>query len=162
MEGDVIYVVRKPIGFRSFDVRRTSRSGKLDQLVHRTIVFRHYGIEVENGYVIHFVGESINWMQESIIKKTTMEEFLKDGIKKVDTDITYKFNRERVVKRAYSRLNTKFDGYSLYKNNCEHFAAWCANGYKASRQVNLKTRSMALVKYPIKAKNKIASFIAVF
>lgn len=162
MEGDVIYVVRKPIGFKSFDVRRTNRSGKLDQLIHRTVVFRHYGIEVEDGKVIHFVGDSIHYMHESTVKKTCMEEFLKDGKKHVDHDVTYKFPRERIVKRAYSRLNTKFDGYHLYKNNCEHFTAWCANGYKESNQVNLKKRGISLAKYPIKAKNKIASLIAVF
>ncbi len=162
MEGDIIYVVRKPIGFKSFDVRRTSRSGKLDQLIHRTIIFRHYGIEVEDGYVIHFVGDSIHCMDESSIKKTTIEEFLKDGKKEVDSDITYKFSRERAVKRAYSRLNTKFDGYSIYRNNCEHFVAWCVNGSKASNRVNFKKRSKAIAMYPIRAKNKIVSMIAIF
>lgn len=162
MEGDIIYVVRKPLGFKSFHARRSSRSGKLDQLIARTMIYRHYGIEVEDGNVIHFICDSIFYTNEGTIKKTTLEDFLKDGVKEIDTNIDYKFSRERAVKRAYSRLNTKFDGYSIYNNNCEHFAAWCANGNKASKQVFFVKRGQNLVQIPKKATKKLVSVISLF
>lgn len=161
MEGDVIYVVRKPLGFKSFQLRRSSRSGKLDQLIARTMTYRHYGIEVEDGNVIHFICDSILYTNEGTIKKTSMEEFLKDGVKEIDSNIECKFSKERIVKRAYSRLNTKFNGYSIYNNNCEHFAAWCANGNKTSRQVYLVKGGQAIMKAPKKATKKIASLITI-
>jgi hypothetical protein len=162
MEGDIIYVVRKPLGFKSFEVRRSSCSGKLDQLIARTLTYRHYGIEVEDGNVIHFICESIHYIHEGMIKKTTMEDFLKDGVKRIDYDIPYKFSRDHVVKRAYSRLNTKFDGYSIYHNNCEHFAAWCANGSRVCKQVRFAKGGHTLIKSTKKAKEKLVSVMALF
>lgn len=162
MKGDIIYVVRKPIGIGSFELRRTSRSGKLDQLIARTYMYRHYGIEVEDNYVIHFVGDSIHYMHESLVKRTSMEEFLKDGIKRVDSSITYEFNKEQVIKRAYSCLNTDFGGYNIYKNNCEHFVFWCATGIKQSSQSDIMKRSKSFViKYPKLAKDKLISLLTV-
>jgi hypothetical protein len=157
MEGDIIYVLRKPLVFKSYHVRKNDRSCRLDQLIARTLIYKHYGIEVEDGNVIHFICDSVSCLEEGAVRKTTMEEFLKDGVKTVDTNIKYKFSRERVVKRAYSKLNNKFGGYHWLKNNCEHFAVWCASGTKASRQVKGKV----ILKYSKKAKDKIASFIAV-
>lgn len=162
MEGDIIYVIRKPLGLKSFDIRRSSRSGKLDQLIARTLIYRHYGIEVEDEKVIHFICDSIYYTNEGSIKKTTMEDFLKDGEKKVDIEMSYKFSRERVVKRAYSRLYTTFDGYHVYKNNCEHFAAWCANGNKVSKQAYFAKSGQTLVQFPKKAKDKLISVMAFF
>ncbi|PKM95549.1 MAG: hypothetical protein CVU84_05655 [Firmicutes bacterium HGW-Firmicutes-1] len=162
MEGDIIYVVRKPLGLKSFNPRRSSRSGKLDQLIARTLLYRHYGIEVEDGNVIHFICDSILYTNEGTIKKTTMDDFLKDGEKKIDTEMYHKFSRERVVKRAYSRLNTPFDGYKIYTNNCEHFAAWCANGSKVSKQAYFAKSGQTLVKFPKKAKDKLVSVMAIF
>ena len=99
-------------------------------------------------------------MDEGSIQKTTMEDFLRDGEKRVDTEMEYRFSRRRIVQRAYSRLNTKFDGYNISKNNCEHFAAWCANGNRKSRQVYLVNSGQTIVQLPKKAKNKISSLIA--
>ncbi|PKM52501.1 MAG: hypothetical protein CVV02_01755 [Firmicutes bacterium HGW-Firmicutes-7] len=162
MEGDIIYVVRKPLGLKSFSSRRSSRSGKLDQLIARTMIYRHYGIEVEDGNIIHFICDSILYTHEGSIRKTTMEDFLKGGEKKVDLEMSVKFSRERVVKRAYSRLNTTFDGYHVYNNNCEHFAAWCANGNKVSRQVFFAKSGHTLIQLPKKAKDKLVSVMAIF
>lgn len=157
MEGDIIYVVRKPLGFKPYNIRKNSRSGKIDQLIARTMLYRHYAIEVEDGNVIHFICDSISSIGEGSIRKATMEEFVKDGIKKTDSTMNYKFSRERAVKRAYSKLNTKFGGYHLYNNNCESFAAWCVNGSRASKQAKGKV----IIQFPKKAKDKLASFIAV-
>lgn len=160
MQGDIIYVVREPLWFKSFSVRRTSKSTLLDQLIARTIKYRHYGVEVEDGYVIHFISDSICCLDEAMVKKTTIEEFLKDGVKQVDHSFKSTFSREKIVKRAYSRLNTKFTGYNLLSNNCEHFAAWCALGNKVSRQVYIGKRGQNIIMFPIRAKRKIVQLIA--
>lgn len=160
MEGDIIYVVRKPLFFKPYQVRKTERSGKLDQIIARTVLYKHYGVEVEDGNVIHFHTDSITCMKEGSIRKTTMEEFLLDGEKRVDTEIEYKFSRNRIMQRAYSRLNTNFDGYHISNNNCEHFAVWCANGNRKSKQVYLVNGGQTIVQLPKKAKDKISSLIA--
>lgn len=161
MEGDIIYVVREPLLFRSYSVRKTSRSTKLDQLIARSFRYRHYGVEVENNHVLHFISDSISCMDEGMIKKSTMEEFLKDGIKKVDNRVEYKFPREKVAQRAYSRLHTDFSGYKIYTNNCEHFATWCAMGSKISNQYSLGGKGKKIIMLPKKAKKKIIELFAV-
>lgn len=163
MEGDVIYVKRKRLGLKTFDVRKTSRSTRLDEVICRTCTYKHYGIEVENGNVIHFICDSIFHTQDGIIKKSTMAEFLKDGHKEVDTTMTYKYTRKHVVKRAYSRLHTNFNGYHAFKNNCEHFTAWCANGLKTSSQAHFTEKAYTLGKMPRRAKERIVvAAVAVF
>jgi hypothetical protein len=44
------------------------------------------------------------------------------------------FAPDIVVSRAYSRLGES--GYSLFRNNCEHFASWCKVGKESSQQVS--------------------------
>lgn len=44
------------------------------------------------------------------------------------------FSNEETIKRAKSRLGE--NQYSLYSNNCEHFAIWCRTGISDSQQVN--------------------------
>jgi hypothetical protein len=41
-----------------------------------------------------------------------------------------------VIERAYSRMNER--DYSLFNNNCEHFARWCKCGVAGSEQVSDK------------------------
>jgi hypothetical protein len=64
-----------------------------------------------------------------------MEEFLGGGKLKVDKVATLQFARDEVVKRAKTKLNGNFSGYSFFDNNCEHFAFWCGTAKRTSRQV---------------------------
>ena len=43
------------------------------------------------------------------------------------------FSPEDTVRRARSKIGTH--DYSLFGNNCEHFAMWCKTGLKLSEQV---------------------------
>jgi len=160
MKGDVIYAIRKPLWFKSFSHRRTEHSVLLDQVIARTLPYKHYGVEVEDGNVIHFICDSISRLPKASIQKVTMEEFLKGGVKEVDLEVTYKFTRDRIVKRAYSKLNTDFGGYHPYKNNCEHFTAWCVSGYKHSRQAHWGNRADSLLGLPKRTKDRVSAAIA--
>lgn len=155
MEGDIIFVVRKRLLFKSFSTRKNSRSTKLDEIICRICTYKHYGVEVENGNVIHFVCDSILLTREGTVKKVTLEEFLKDGNKEIDHTINLKFNGKHVVQRAYSRLNSNFGGYHPFKNNCEHFSAWCANGLKSSSQVHFTKTGQSLISIPKRARERI-------
>jgi len=155
MEGDIIYVVRKRLGLKPFSIRKSKYSNRFDELICRTCTYKHYGIEVEDGNVIHFMCESIFLTKDGTIKKVTMAEFLKDGVKKIDTTVSYKYAKKHVVQRAYSRLNTGFDGYHPFKNNCEHFCAWCANGLKTSHQANFTEKAYTVFQMPKKVRDRV-------
>ena len=155
MEGDVIFVHRKRLGLKPFTNRKSAHSTRIDELICRTCTYKHYGIEVEDGNVIHFICDSIFLTKYGMIKKVTMDEFLKDGEKEVDTTINYKYSRKHIVKRAYSKIDTTFDGYHPFKNNCEHFTAWCANGFKTSSQSDFTRKAYTLIKLPKRATKRI-------
>ncbi|KAB3532812.1 lecithin retinol acyltransferase family protein [Alkaliphilus serpentinus] len=160
MKGDVLFVLRKPLWFKSFNSRRNEYTVLLDELIARTMPYKHYGVEVEDGYVIHFICDSITRYPYGSIRKVTMEEFLKGGICEVDHEMTYRFTRDRIVKRAYSKLNTKFGGYHPFKNNCEHFASWCVNGERVSQQAYWGNRADSLMGLPRRALKRVTTAIA--
>lgn len=152
MFGDIIYVDRKRLYFRSYDGRRTKHSSWFDQLVARTTNYRHFGIEVEDGYVIHYVGESFFKRKESKVLKTTLEAFAKDGQINTMRISGQQFRPYEVVQRAYSMLGSEFDGYSVTENNCEHFVTWCTCGERRSRQGRVLRVGQKIVKSPLYVK----------
>ena len=135
MYGDIISVTRKPIGFfASFDDYKNQDSTFIDEAVARIAIYKHYGIEIENNQVIHFVGTSYLTRRKSKIEKTTLDEFSRNGKIQIVNKYKKKFSNKEIVQRAKSKLNTNFEGYSIKTNNCEHFATWCATGIKQSQQ----------------------------
>jgi len=46
-----------------------------------------------------------------------------------------KLSYEETAILAESMIGSDFGGYNLIKNNCEHFANWCANGEAYSNQI---------------------------
>lgn len=97
------------------------------------IVF-HHGIYIGNEQVIHFNGEVTDPINASI-RLDHIDDFGGREIRVVRyaADIEC-FPPEEVVERAHARLNEK--GYSLTKNNCEHFATWCKTGHHGSFQAD--------------------------
>jgi len=149
MYGDIIYVERQPLLWRSAEYRRNPKSKILDIAIYRTTKYSHYGIDLGSGKVIHFLGYSIWERQDSVITITSMEEFAKDGEVKVLRNIPNKFSHEEIVERAMSTLSTNFGGYSILENNCEHFAIWCATGSRASMQSGKIKTGISVVSNPI-------------
>ncbi|MGG2197546.1 lecithin retinol acyltransferase family protein [Paenibacillus validus] len=97
--------------------------------------YRHYGIDMGDGTVVHFTGDEGLLSPLHTIRVTSMDEFLKGGVKRVDLVVAYKFDLEEVAERALEHVGSDFGPYCLFRNNCEHFAFWCATGKRTSRQV---------------------------
>ena len=99
-------------------------------------LYSHHGIDCGDGTVIHFSGEpGLRFKKskaEAAITRSSMDEFLKGGKLRI-RDYGFRDDAETTVARAESELGSK--AYDLGKNNCEHFAAWCCTGKRASEQV---------------------------
>ncbi len=104
-------------------------------------LYRHYGVYVGKGQVIHYAGTGGDWDTDVAVRKVDMKSFLRDA----DTYMICKFpqksrnpryrryTNKETVERAYSRLGER--KYDLLTNNCEHFAVWCHTNIAESRQV---------------------------
>jgi len=105
--------------------------------VARTTI-THHGIDLGDGRVIHYSGESWN-AGDASIRIDTKKAFAAGGKIQV---VKYKrsHNPETIVKRAKSRLGER--KYNFFTNNCEHFATWCKTGDHHSHQVSKGTRSV--------------------
>jgi hypothetical protein len=86
--------------------------------------------------VIHFT--------HGVIKEDTLKDYAYDCVVRkaanvymtgdiLPRQVTKRYHPDDVIKRAYSKLGGT--GYSLVKNNCEHFASWCKTGTACSIQV---------------------------
>lgn len=150
MKGDILYVERKPLLWHSTKNRKSAQAGKIDGLMMRTMKYRHYGVEVEDGQVVHFLCDTIMKLEEGRIVKTSIQDFLKDGQLSVEKGITYEFTRDEIVERAESLIGTDFNGYSVRNNNCEHFAFWCVTGNKESQQVFLYQYGKSIMRAPLR------------
>ena len=97
--------------------------------------YRHYGIALDDGTFVHFRG-NVQFIQiEASIKHTGIEEFACGEKVCRAVDILCAYPPEEIAQRALSQVGGNFGGYNFLSNNCEHFASWCANGKKISKQV---------------------------
>lgn len=150
MYGDIIYVERQPLLWRSTEHRRNPESKKLDLAIYRMTKYRHFGVDLGNGMVAHFYANSIWERQDSMIIISTIDEFMKDGEAQVCDFIPHEFSREEIVERALTTVGTNFGGYSILENNCEHFALWCATGSRESKQYGMLVSGLTRVSRPIR------------
>lgn len=160
MRGDIIYVNRIPLGLRSVECRKTPITCWLDTLIIRFLTYKHYGIDLGDGTVIHFRCESILAMHEAKVMITSLEDFTRDGFIQIESCIVPAFTPEQVVERAFSRLAPGFDVYHPKYNNCEHFCTWCATGTKTSQQDLIRDARKQLVQLPMRTKEKLVAAMA--
>jgi hypothetical protein len=93
--------------------------------------YSHHGIDCGDGRVVHFAGEPGRKLG-AVVACTTIDAFARGGTVELEEDeATY--HADQIVERALARLGE--GGYSLFDNNCEHFARWCRSGRAASYQV---------------------------
>ncbi|MEO1672059.1 MAG: lecithin retinol acyltransferase family protein [Cyanobacteria bacterium J06631_2] len=91
-------------------------------------VYKHYGIDVGDGTVIHYRKPS------EVIEQTSYATFSKGNPTYVaEYSKGFGYIPDVVVARAKSRLGEK--DYNLLSNNCEHFACWCKTGISDSKQI---------------------------
>ena len=103
-------------------------------------MFYHYGVYIGKKEVIQFMcGESNN--SEGLLEKVSVVEFL-DGNTELWIQTKFRFEtkkKKEICKKAFEiyQLDEELEDWSEYnwrRNNCEHFANYCATGYKYSRQ----------------------------
>ena len=102
-------------------------------------LYKHYGIYIGNGQVIHYsagIGIELDAARAKIIE-TSLVDFLDGSALYVEeTDEPGAFPPDRVVARAKSMVGQLHGEYNIAFNNCEHFTHWCKYGTKESSQVN--------------------------
>lgn len=101
----------------------------------RPEVYEHIGIYAGDGQVVHYSSLRSDKGAEPTVIETPMSVFLRGS----RTYFVVLFHSRHcyppaeVVRRARSRKGEA--GYSLWLNNCEHFAYWCKTGEHVSRQL---------------------------
>lgn len=108
------------------------------QFTDGLLTFRHYGVDMGDGTVVHFCGDRNYIQQEAWIKRSCLVDFCAGACPHQAREVRYCFAPETVVRRAMSQVGGNFGGYNFLLNNCEHFANWCACGKKISRQVMMR------------------------
>ncbi len=102
-----------------------------DHLVTNRGLYEHHGIYVGDDLVIHFTATSKR-KEEAEIRTNSVEDFAHgDPVRSVE--YAECSPPEVVIGRARKCLGR--DGYSLFSNNCEHFARWCKTGSHESQQI---------------------------
>ena len=105
-------------------------------------LYRHYGVYVGKGKVIHYAGRGGDWDDDVAVREVSMKNFMRDADEymickfpgKSKDPHYHRYTKKETVKRAYSRLGER--EYNLLTNNCEHFAVWCRTNISESRQVD--------------------------
>lgn len=163
MRGDILYVERLPLGVNaSTRIRTNPDSCFLDRLIFQFLTYKHYGVDVGKGKIVHFHCSSILKINQASITLCTLEEFSRDGVIKVENSIVPGFSPAEISRRAESMLHSDFDGYRVKYNNCEHFSMWCATGLRSGKQDLIRDAWHRCLGYPSLAKKKALSAISAF
>ena len=112
----------------------------LQQLQDGFPTFRHYGIALSDGTVVHFKGKLQDIHVDAWIQRTSCAEFARGGAACEACEVRFAFPPEVVAQRALSQVGGRFGGYHFLWNNCEHFVNWCACGHRISRQVMMREK----------------------
>lgn len=101
----------------------------------------HHGIFIGHGEgIIHVAGRVPNLT----VRKTDFYVFIKNAVgdKNELWRVIYEncSPPEEVINRAKQSLENSFGSYSIFKNNCEHFATYCKTGIAISLQIIHKIR----------------------
>jgi hypothetical protein len=112
--------------------------------VRRGLRYSHHGIDCGDGSVIHYIGPR----RTRFVARTSLAEFAATSKVRVRS-YDKRLSAEVAVRNAESRLGLQ--DYSLVRNNCEHFAAWCCTGRSASAQVR---------RWVLGAQGAVATFVA--
>lgn len=102
------------------------------KVYRRFRLYAHHGIDMGDGTVIHFAGEPLRVRRARVVR-TDMATFLRGGARRVVRHASGALPESEVVSRAESLLAS--GAYSVFWNNCEHFAMYCKTGRGRSRQV---------------------------
>ena len=98
-------------------------------------LYKHYGVYVGGGHVIHYSGSIVGKLtEEPRVEEVSLKDFLEGATSyEYRVEETDCYSPEETVRRARSRLGEQ--KYDLVFRNCEHFARWCKSGEDRSYQV---------------------------
>ncbi len=101
-------------------------------LVTRRRTYRHHGIYVGGGRVVHYAGLQ-RGLQRGPVEEVTIDQFANGRPIELLGCPCSSVESRAVVERARSRLGE--NDWRLLTNNCEHFCWWCVRGEARSYQV---------------------------
>jgi Lecithin retinol acyltransferase len=108
------------------------------ELIVDRLGYRHHGIYVGEGLVIHYAGWVSYW--RGLIETVTVGDFAGRCPVRVGRVPRESLRGNDIVRRARSRLGER--RYDVLRNNCEHFCNWCQVGVSRSAQVDLLLQRM--------------------
>ncbi len=100
--------------------------------------YEHHGILVYPGHVVHFAKHEPSG--ELLIQVGKLWEDFAQGATPQIVVHPNPSPDEVVLQRAHVSLNTS--GYTVWGNNCEHFAHWCKTGEHKSKQVERGVKTL--------------------
>ncbi|MFC8664309.1 lecithin retinol acyltransferase family protein [Streptomyces sp. NPDC057199] len=95
--------------------------------------YRHHGIDIGDGTVVHFTGEPLRKSQATV-QRTSWDDFARGDPHVVVTYDGWTWTPDHVCLRALRMVGVT--GYQLMRNNCEHFASFCKAGSWRSLQID--------------------------
>jgi hypothetical protein len=102
------------------------------ELIVDRLAYRHHGIYLGQGLVIHYAGR-IRY-PHGLIEAVPLRSFVGKRSVHVGRRPAESLHGEAIVRRARSRLGER--RYAIFSNNCEHFCSWCQVGDSRSKQVD--------------------------
>ncbi len=106
------------------------------RLAGSTVAYRHHGIDVGDGTVVHARPDDFRSpLAGGRVERTSLAEFTGGGTALVTTEPPAAYPPDEIVARALEHVGR--EGYCPVVDNCEHFATWCATGKRTSRQVDI-------------------------
>jgi hypothetical protein len=102
------------------------------ELIVDRLAYRHHGIYLGEGLVIHYAGR-IRY-PHGLIEAVPLRSFVGKRHVHVGRRPAESRHGEAIVRRARSRLGER--RYAILSNNCEHFCSWCQVGESRSKQVD--------------------------
>jgi len=144
MRGDVIFVYKRlDTAFGGAYSVSSDGGAVTDGTFSSYFSYKHYGIDLGDGDVVHFTGDR---PENYRIIVTSKFVFAGGGRVHEDNGVKYEFSKEETASRALSMVGDDFGRYDYLTNNCEHFTSWCSAGAKKSRQSeNVKNMSKAAI-----------------
>ena len=102
------------------------------ELIVDRLAYRHHGIYLGEGLVIHYAGRLR--YPHGLIEAVPLRSFVGKRRVHVGRRPAESLHGEAIVRRARSRLGER--RYAIFSNNCEHFSSWCQVGDSRSKQVD--------------------------
>ena len=102
------------------------------ELIVDRLAYRHHGIYLGEGLVIHYAGRIRH--PHGLVETVPLRSFVGKRRVHVGRRPAESLHGEAIVRRARSRLGEH--RYTIFSNNCEHFCSWCHVGESRSKQVD--------------------------